>query len=127
LITGKSGSGKSRLAKIIHENSNRRGKKLVEVHCTTIPNHLLESELFGHVKGAFTGAVESKLGKVQDADGGTLFLDEIGELSMEGQAKLLRLIQDKVICRVGSNNDIHVNTRIILATNRDLKTMVKNN
>lgn len=127
LLTGNSGSGKSRLAKIIHENSHRNTGPLVEIHCTTIPAHLIESELFGHVKGAFTGAFENKMGKVQVSDKGTLFLDEIGELSLEGQAKLLRLIQDKVICRVGSNNDIHVDTRIILATNKNLKKMVERN
>ena len=124
LITGQSGSGKSRLAKLIHDNSNRKNNKFVEVHCTTLPNQLLESELFGHYKGSFTGATENKRGKVEEADGGTLFLDEIGELSMQGQAKLLRLIQDKVICSIGSNTDKKVNIRIILATNKNLEQMV---
>lgn len=127
LLTGNSGSGKSRLAKLIHENSPRKNQKFIEVHCTTLPHHLLESELFGHTKGAFTGATENKIGKVQASDKGTLFLDEIGELSLEGQAKLLRLIQDKVICKIGSNQDSYVDTRIILATNRDLKKMVEKN
>ena len=124
LITGQSGSGKSRLAKLIHDNSNRKDHKFVEVHCTTLPNQLLESELFGHSKGSFTGATQNKKGKVEEADGGTLFLDEIGELSMQGQAKLLRLIQDKVICSIGSNTDKKVNIRIILATNKNLEQMV---
>lgn len=124
LITGQSGSGKSRLAKLIHDNSNRKKHNFVEVHCTTLPNQLLESELFGHSKGSFTGAIQDKKGKVEEADGGTLFLDEIGELTMQGQAKLLRLIQDKVICSIGSNTDKKVNTRIILATNKDLEKMV---
>lgn len=125
LITGSSGSGKSRLAKSIHEKSKRSHKKFVEVHCSTIPSNLLESELFGHMKGSFTGATEHKEGKVQSSHGGTLFLDEIGELPLDGQAKVLRLIQDKVVCKIGSNKDEKVDIRIILATNKNLEKMVQ--
>lgn len=125
LITGESGTGKSHLAKKIFKEATSHKKKFVEVHCTTLSNHLFESELFGHVKGAFTGAIRDKVGKVVEADGGTIFLDEIGELSLKCQSKLLRLLQDKVVTRIGSNDDIRVDTRIILATNKDLRAMVE--
>ncbi len=124
LIIGESGTGKSVLARKIHNQSHLRNGNFVEVHCTSIPEELLESELFGHEKGSFTGAHRTKQGKVEEAEGGTLFLDEIGELPLSSQAKLLRLLQEKVITRIGSNHDRRVNTRIVLATNKNLKQMV---
>lgn len=125
LIMGESGTGKSKLARRIHSFSHLAAGKFVEVQCTSLPENLLESELFGHEKGAFTGAYRSKPGKVEQANGGTLFLDEIGELPLSSQAKLLRLLQEKVITRVGSNDDMKINARIILATNKNLKEMVE--
>jgi DNA-binding NtrC family response regulator len=124
LITGESGTGKSELARIIHERSKRREGPFVTVYCTTLAESVLEAELFGHVKGAFTGAVQDKAGKLEQADGGTLFLDEIGDLSPNAQAKLLRFLQDKVIERVGGVQSIRVDARFIAATNRELPTLV---
>ena len=125
LISGESGTGKSALAKEIHNLSGRVDGPFMEVHCTNLPQDLIESELFGHEKGSFTGAHKDKTGKILEAKGGTLFLDEIGELPPAGQAKLLRFIQEKVIEPVGSNKPIEVDTRIIAATNKNLSEMVQ--
>src|SRR5690554_6659068 len=125
LLTGDSGAGKSYLAKEFHNRSRVKDGPFVEVHCTTLPSELIESELFGHEKGSFTGATKSKKGKIQEAEKGTLFLDEIGELPPSGQAKLLRFLQEKQIDPVGSNKSYFVDTRIIAATNKNLLEMVK--
>jgi two-component system response regulator PilR (NtrC family) len=121
LVSGESGTGKELVARAIHELSERREKPFIAVNCGAIPENLLESELFGHVRGAFTGAVSHKPGLVETADGGTLFLDEIGELPPSLQVKLLRLIQEKTIRRVGGNHDQRADVRIVAATNRDLE------
>lgn len=125
LLTGDSGTGKSFLAKELHCRSLVKDGPFVEVHCTTLPSELIESELFGHEKGSFTGATKSKKGKIQEAEKGTLFLDEIGELPPSGQAKLLRFLQEKQIDPVGSNKSYYVDTRIVAATNKNLLEMVK--
>jgi DNA-binding NtrC family response regulator len=125
LIQGKSGTGKELVAKAIHYNSPRREHPLVTVNCTAIPKELLESELFGHVKGAFTGAVANKRGLFEEADGSSLFLDEIGELPLELQVKLLRVIQEREFKRIGDTRTITVDVRLIAATNRDLAQAVK--
>ena len=121
LITGPNGSGKEMVAKQIHERSNRLKKPLIEVNCAAIPSELIESELFGHEKGAFTSAVKQRLGKFELADNGTLFLDEIGDMSLSAQAKVLRALQENKITRVGGEKEIKINVRIIAATNKDLK------
>lgn len=121
LITGPNGSGKELVAKRIHALSHRSGFPFVEVNCAAIPSELIESELFGHEKGSFTGAVAQKKGKFEQAHNGTLFLDEIGDMSLSAQAKVLRAIQDNKIQRVGSEKDIVVNVRLIAATNKNLK------
>jgi PAS domain S-box-containing protein len=121
LLLGETGTGKELFARAIHANSKRRGRALIKVDCTTLPDGLVESELFGHVKGAFTGADESRAGRFELANGGTIFLDEIGELSGELQAKLLRVLQDGEIQRLGSQEVQNVDVRVIAATNRDLK------
>jgi len=120
LITGENGTGKELVARSIHENSNRKNMPFIEVNCAAIPSELIESELFGHEKGAFTSAVKEKKGKFELANGGTLFLDEIGDMSLEAQAKVLRALQEHVIQRVGGERDIKVNCRIIAATNKNL-------
>ena len=125
LIQGKSGTGKELVAKAIHYNSPRRERPLVTVNGSAIPKDLLESELFGHVKGAFTGAIAHKRGLFEEADGGSLFLDEIGELSPELQVKLLRVIQERELKRVGDTRTVSVDVRLIAATNRDLAQAVK--
>lgn len=123
LILGESGTGKELVAKDIHQHSPRKNGPLISVNCAAIPDTLIESELFGHEKGAFTGATTRREGLVEAANGGTLFLDEIGELPMEAQARLLRLLQEKEVRRVGAVNVIKVNVRVIAATHRNLKVM----
>lgn len=125
LIQGESGTGKELVANMIHQRSKRADKPFVVINCATLQETLLESELFGHVKGAFTGAMESRVGLFEVADGGTLFLDEIGELAVNTQAKLLRVFQSGEIRRVGDNKVINVDTRIVAATHRDLAEEVK--
>jgi two-component system nitrogen regulation response regulator GlnG len=125
LIYGESGTGKELIARAIHFNSSRLGKPFVAINCAAIPSELLESELFGHEKGAFTGATERKIGKFEQTRDGTLFLDEIGDMPLELQAKLLRVLQEKEITRTGGNTTIQVNTRIVAATNQDLKEKVE--
>ncbi len=121
LVTGANGSGKEMVAKQIHEKGNRANMPLVEVNCAAIPGELIESELFGHEKGSFTGAMAKRVGKFEQADGGTLFLDEIGDMSLSAQAKVLRALQESKITRVGGDKEIRVNVRVIAATNKDLR------
>jgi DNA-binding NtrC family response regulator len=121
LITGGNGCGKELVARQLHEKSNRASQPFVEVNCAAIPSELIESELFGHEKGAFTSAVKTKPGKFELADNGTLFLDEIGDMSLSAQAKVLRALQENKITRVGGEKDMKVNVRILAATNKDLK------
>jgi two-component system response regulator AtoC len=125
LVTGESGTGKELVAREIHARSSRRDNPFVAINCAAIPETLIESELFGHEKGAFTHAVEKRLGQVELADGGTLFLDEIGELSLAVQVKLLRFLQEQEFYRVGRSKPIHVDLRVITATNRDLEEAVR--
>jgi two-component system response regulator PilR (NtrC family) len=125
LITGESGTGKELVAKAVHFNSPRREKAFVTVNCGAIPENLLESELFGHMKGAFTGAMYNKRGLFEVADGGSIFLDEVGELSLSMQVKLLRILQDKEFTRVGGTEPIKVDVRIISASNKDLEEAVR--
>jgi len=121
LITGPNGTGKELVAHWLHEKSNRSKSPLIEVNCAAIPSELIESELFGHVKGSFTSANKDRAGKFEAANHGTIFLDEIGDMSLSAQAKVLRALQENKIQRVGSDKDIKVNVRIIAATNKDLK------
>ena len=121
LITGQNGSGKELVAHAIYEQSNRRTAPFIEVNCAAIPSELIESELFGHEKGAFTSAVKTRIGKFEQADGGTLFLDEIGDMSLSAQAKVLRALQEQKITRVGSEKDISVDVRVLAATNKNMK------
>lgn len=125
LITGSNGTGKEVVAHLIHENSHRAKGAMVEVNCAAIPSELIESELFGHMKGSFTGAVKDRAGKFEQADGGTLFLDEIGDMSLSAQTKVLRALQENEITRVGSDKTIKVNVRVIAATNKDLKQEIE--
>lgn len=125
LIQGESGTGKTKIAKMIHKLSERKHAPFIPINCAAIPEQLLESELFGHEKGSFTGAVSSRKGKFEAADGGTIFLDEIGEISPSFQAKLLQVTQDKTFMRIGSDKLSKVDIRIICATNRDLKKLVE--
>ncbi|WP_020596882.1 sigma-54-dependent transcriptional regulator [Spirosoma panaciterrae] len=126
LVTGANGSGKEMVAKQIHEKGSRANQPLVEVNCAAIPSELIESELFGHEKGAFTGASARRVGKFEQADGGTLFLDEIGDMSLSAQAKVLRALQENKITRVGGDKEIKVNVRVIAATNKDLRQEIIN-
>jgi DNA-binding NtrC family response regulator len=121
LITGPNGTGKELVARWIHEKSERADKLLVEVNCAAIPSELIESELFGHEKGAFTSAIKQRIGKFEQAHGGTLFLDEIGDMSLSAQAKVLRALQEHKITRVGGDKDLKVDVRVIAATNKDLR------
>ena len=120
LIMGANGTGKELVARNLHQKSNRSSKPYVEVNCAAIPSELIESELFGHEKGSFTSAVKQHKGKFEQADGGTLFLDEIGDMSLAAQAKVLRVLQEKKLSRVGSDKDITVDVRVVAATNKDL-------
>ncbi|MFH6995806.1 sigma-54-dependent transcriptional regulator [Flavobacterium sp. FlaQc-48] len=124
LITGPNGTGKELVAHQLHEKSERAGFPLIEVNCAAIPSELIESELFGHVKGAFTSAVKDRAGKFEAADKGTIFLDEIGDMSLSAQAKVLRALQESMITRVGAEKDIKVDVRVVAATNKDLKTEI---
>ena len=125
LITGPNGTGKELVAHWLHEKSERSKGAMIEVNCAAIPSELIESELFGHVKGAFTSANKDRAGKFEAANGGTIFLDEIGDMSLSAQAKVLRALQESRIQRVGSDKDIKVNVRVVAATNKDLKTEIK--
>ena len=127
LILGESGTGKELIAGAVHSLSNRSRQSYVRINCAAIPEQLLESELFGHEKGAFTGAIRSKAGRVEEADGGTIFLDEIGDMSHPLQAKLLRFVEDGTFTRVGGNKELKVAVRLIAATNRDIVTAIKTN
>jgi DNA-binding NtrC family response regulator len=121
LITGGNGSGKELVARWLHEKSNRSAAPLIEVNCAAIPSELIESELFGHEKGAFTSAINQRKGKFEQAEGGTLFMDEIGDMSLSAQAKVLRALQENKITRVGGEKEIKVNVRVVAATNKDLQ------
>lgn len=121
LITGPNGTGKELVAHQLHEKSERSAAPLIEVNCAAIPSELIESELFGHVKGAFTSAVKDRAGKFEAANGGTIFLDEIGDMSLSAQAKVLRALQENLIQRVGADKDIKIDVRVVAATNKDLK------
>lgn len=125
LITGANGSGKELVARNIFQQSDRSAMPYIEVNCAAIPSELIESELFGHEKGSFTSAVKQHKGKFEQADGGTLFLDEIGDMSLAAQAKVLRVLQEKKLSRVGSDKDIEVDVRVIAATNKDLKAEIE--
>ncbi len=125
LISGPNGSGKELVARSLHQQSERRAMPYVEVNCAAIPGELIESELFGHEKGSFTSAIKQHKGKFEQADGGTLFLDEIGDMSLAAQAKVLRVLQERKLSRVGSDKDIEVDVRVIAATNKDLKAEIE--
>jgi transcriptional regulator with GAF, ATPase, and Fis domain len=127
LITGANGTGKELVARSLHENSGRASGPFIEVNCAAIPSELIESELFGHEKGAFTSAIKQRKGKFEQADGGTIFLDEIGDMSLSAQAKVLRALQENKITRVGSDKDINVNVRVVAATNKNLKEEIDQN
>ena len=125
LITGENGTGKELVARAIHKKSERKDKSFVEVNCAAIPNELIESELFGHEKGSFTGAVQQRIGRFELANKGTIFLDEIGDMSQQAQAKVLRAIEDGKIERVGGGKKIDVDVRLIAATNKNLKEEIE--
>ncbi len=127
LITGESGTGKELIAEALHQNSPRKSGPFVTINMAAVPEHLAESELFGHVKGAFTSAISARVGRFEAADGGTLFIDEIGDFALQSQAKLLRVLENHVVTPVGSNDDKHVDVRAIAATSRKLEEMVRNN
>ena len=127
LITGENGTGKELVARWLHEKSGRADQPFVEVNCAAIPSELIESELFGHEKGAFTSAHKLRKGKFEQANGGTIFLDEIGDMSLPAQAKVLRALQENIVSRVGSDKDIKVDVRILAATNKSLKEEIANN
>jgi len=126
LITGANGTGKELIAHAIHEKSERSAAPMIEVNCAAIPSELIESELFGHEKGAFTSAIKQRKGKFETADGGTLFLDEVGDMSLKAQAKVLRALQEHKITRVGGDKEITVNVRVLAATNKNLQEEIKN-
>lgn len=126
LITGGNGSGKELVARWLHEKSNRSNAPLIEVNCAAIPSELIESELFGHEKGAFTSAINQRKGKFEQAEGGTIFLDEIGDMSLSAQAKVLRALQENKITRVGGEKEIKVNVRVVAATNKELQKEIAN-
>jgi transcriptional regulator with GAF, ATPase, and Fis domain len=125
LVTGNNGTGKELVAHWLHQKSNRSNAALVEVNCAAIPSELIESELFGHVKGSFTGANKDRAGKFETANGGTIFLDEVGDMSLSAQAKVLRALQENKISRVGSDKDIKIDVRVIAATNKNLKKEIE--
>ena len=125
LLTGETGTGKELFAQAIHQNSDRSRSSFIPVHCAALPSNLLESELFGHEKGAFTGASEKRIGRFESANGGTLFLDEIGEIDGSTQVKLLRFLESKSIERLGSSKTLELDVRLVCATNRDLQMMVQ--
>jgi len=127
LVTGENGTGKELVARWVHAKSPRNTHPIVEVNCAAIPSELIESELFGHEKGAFTSAVKQRIGKFEQANGGTLFLDEIGDMSLSAQAKVLRALQENRITRVGGDKEIPVDVRVIAATNKDLRQMIAEN
>ncbi|MEG1607987.1 MAG: sigma-54 dependent transcriptional regulator [Mucinivorans sp.] len=124
LILGSNGTGKELVARQLHQKSHRSGAPFIEVNCAAIPSELIESELFGHEKGAFTSAIKQRKGKFEQAEGGTIFLDEIGDMSLAAQAKVLRALQERKICRVGSDTDININVRVMAATNKDLQAEI---
>jgi two-component system, NtrC family, nitrogen regulation response regulator NtrX len=124
LITGDNGTGKELVARALHEASSRRQREFIEVNCAAIPSELIESELFGHMKGSFTGAFADRAGKFEQADGGTLFLDEIGDMSLSAQSKLLRVLQEGVVTRIGGSKPIQVDVRVLAATNKDLESEI---
>ena len=125
LITGDNGTGKEVVARLLYESSNRVDAPYVEVNCAAIPSELIESELFGHEKGAFTSAIKQRIGKFEQADGGTIFLDEIGDMSLSAQTKVLRVLQENELTRVGSDKSIKVNVRVLAATNKNLKSEIE--
>ena len=125
LITGENGSGKEVVARLLYEQSGRNAAPFVEVNCAAIPSELIESELFGHEKGAFTSAIKQRIGKFEQADGGTIFLDEIGDMSPSAQTKVLRVLQENELTRVGSDKSIKVNVRVLAATNKNLKNEIE--
>src|SRR5205807_9942537 len=125
LIYGENGTGKELVARTVHQQSKRRNGPFVEVNCAAIPEELIESELFGHVRGAFTGAVADRRGKFEAADGGTIFLDEIGDMSVKTQAKVLRVLQEQTMEPVGGTNRIRVDARVLAATNKDLQHEIR--
>jgi len=127
LITGSNGTGKELVARLLHEKSNRSEEPFIEVNCAAIPSELIESELFGHEKGAFTSAIKQRKGKFEQASGGTIFLDEIGDMSLSAQAKVLRVLQESVITRVGGDTQIKVDVRVIAATNKNLSREIEQN
>ena len=125
LITGENGTGKEVVARLLYEQSNRVDAPFIEVNCAAIPTELIESELFGHEKGAFTSAIKQRIGKFEQADGGTIFLDEIGDMSLSAQTKVLRVLQENELTRVGSDKNIKVNVRVFAATNKNLKKEIE--
>jgi two-component system, NtrC family, response regulator AtoC len=125
LVRGETGTGKELIAHTIHQNSRRRTKEFVAINCGAIPKDLVESELFGYARGAFTGALSNKPGRIEAADGGTLFLDEVGELPLDAQVKLLRVLQEGELPKVGASSSIRVDIRVVAATHRNLSAMIE--